>query len=460
LKKRRLKPNNKNQHRPMALPRVLILNQPFVSNTGGGITMSNLFSGWDAEKLAVACSGYELTKNIDPGRCNNYYQLGHEERKWIFPLNLVGRKYPSGAIKFTNRTIEKVVSNSSKSKTRMSFVQKYIEPLFDYLGITHFMARTDLSSKFQQWIDEFDPDIIYAQCSSREGILFCIAVQEYLKRPMVYHMMDDWPALFHRKGFMKSYWANKIDSEFRLLLDRTTVHLGISDYMGEEYLMRYGKKFITFHNPIDIEFWKKGQRNNYEIDKSPNVLYAGRIGLGIDSSLQLIAQAIDQVNEELQMSIRFTIQAFEAPTWINDFTCTQHKGFVPYEELPKVFGKADFMILPYDFDSKSLSYIKYSMPTKASEYMASGTPIIIYGPEDTALVQYAKRKEWAAIITEKSAQHLVQKINELVQNKSLREKLALTAKNLAEQSHNIDIVARNFQKVIANTSENRVGGNR
>ena len=57
----------------MQLPKVLILNQPFVTNTGGGITMSNLFSGWDKDKLAVTCLGYILTKEIDPEICNNYY---------------------------------------------------------------------------------------------------------------------------------------------------------------------------------------------------------------------------------------------------------------------------------------------------------------------------------------------------------------------------------------------------
>ncbi|MGS0525308.1 hypothetical protein ACU8V7_09065 [Zobellia nedashkovskayae] len=65
----------------MQLPKVLILNQPFVTNTGGGITMSNLFSGWDKDKLAVTCSSYLLTKEIDPKICNNYYQLGIRGKK-------------------------------------------------------------------------------------------------------------------------------------------------------------------------------------------------------------------------------------------------------------------------------------------------------------------------------------------------------------------------------------------
>ena len=35
-------------------PKILIIGQPFNKNSGGGITMSNLFNGWPNESLAVA----------------------------------------------------------------------------------------------------------------------------------------------------------------------------------------------------------------------------------------------------------------------------------------------------------------------------------------------------------------------------------------------------------------------
>ena len=82
----------------MIFPKVLIIGQPFNNDTGGGITLSNLFNGWDREKIAVACSGYLLLDNIDTEVCNTYYQLGHKEYKWIFPFNYLQRKYYSGLL--------------------------------------------------------------------------------------------------------------------------------------------------------------------------------------------------------------------------------------------------------------------------------------------------------------------------------------------------------------------------
>ncbi len=442
----------------MTLPKVLILNQPFVTNTGGGITMSNLFSGWDNDKLAVTCLGYILTKEIDPEICNNYYQLGFEERKWSFPLNLLSRKYESGPIKFDTISKNKVVAESDKSKSRVNFLSKYLGPFFKYTGLVHIITKLILSPKFRQWLDDYSPDVIYAQCSSRESILFCIAVQEYLKKPFVFHMMDDWPSLIGVKGFMNNYWRQKIDSEFKTLLDVTDIHLGICDYMGEAYKERYGKIFTTFHNPIDLDFWQKGQKQRYALNENPTILYAGRIGLGIDSALKSIAEAVANVNKELNINMKFLIQAQVSPSWVKNYNHVEHKEFVPYHDLPYEFGGADFLILPYDFSPESLAYIKYSMPTKASEYMASGAPILIYAPKETALVQYAKKNSWASIVTEQDATVLAAELKKLIRDQGYREGFAQTAKTLAEKRHDTKIVTRNFQKVIARAADKSFDG--
>lgn len=440
----------------MSLPKVLIINQPFNKNTGGGITLSNLFCNWGRKNLAVACSGYLLTDKMDPTICNNYYQLGSKERKWIFPLNLFRRKYYSGPVNIDDRANTKQKVVVERSKFRVKLILDYIVPIFDYIGVSHFQAKTKLSSSFCKWLDAIDPDVYYMQAASREGILFCNEVIKYKKRPVVFHMMDDWPSLIGVKGPMKHYWDRKIDKEFRHLLNKADLLMGISDYMCEEYKNRYGKNFVTFHNPINLNFWKKAQRNNYQLTNIPTLLYAGRIGLGIDKSLENIAEAIESVNKILQSNIKFIIQTENAPNWIKNFKNVHHQKFVAYEDLPRVFAQADILVLPYDFSPESQSYIKYSMPTKAPEYMASGTPIIIFAPEDTALVQYAEKYHWAAVVTENSVPVLIEKLKKLFFDRSLREQIATTAKNIAETRHDSVQVAREFEQLIFTTVGKKV----
>lgn len=434
----------------MSIPKVLIIGQPFNNNTGGGITISSLFYGWDRDKIAVTCSAYLLLNNIDTDVCNTYYQLGRKEHKWLFPFNLLQRNYPSGLIKFSENRIQDLTI--VKSKSRVKFIKNILNPFLEYTGLYHYIIKTELSEDICKWFNDFNPDIIYAQTATRDGILFCQAVHTYLKKPLIFHMMDDWPSTISGMGLFKNYWHKKIDSEFRKLLAKASVLMSISNEMALEYKTRYQRDFITFHNTIDLEFWKQSQRKSYTLGKNPTILYAGRIGLGIDTSLELIVKAIEQVNDEYKASVRFILQTQECPLWISRYKCVVHNSFVAYQDLPKVFSEADFLLLPYDFTPESIKYIRFSMPTKAPEYMVSGTPIIIFAPEVTAIVKYARKYDWAKVITGNSINEIAESIKQLIDNKELRTRIATNAIRTAEKNHSSVDVKNQFKEVLVSLS--------
>jgi len=230
--------------------------------------------------------------------------------------------------------------------------------------------------------------------------------------------------------------------------------MSISDEMANEYKIRYHKDFITFHNTIDIEFWKRYQRKNYDLNENPTILYAGRIGLGIDSSLELFAKAIEGINEELKLSVKFIIQTQEKPLWIKNYRNVIHNSFVSYNDLPKVFAESDLLLLPYDFSPDSIKFIKYSMPTKVPEYMITGSPIIIFAPEETAIVNYAKKYEWAKIIARNDILEVSNAIKQLIMNKDIREKYAINAITIAEKNYDSTEVTSRFRNVIISTLDN------
>ncbi|MEI9958272.1 MAG: glycosyltransferase [Ferruginibacter sp.] len=301
----------------------------------------------------------------------------------------------------------------------------------------------------RKWLDEYKPDVIYAQATSRDALIFCKEMQEYIKKPMIYHVMDDWPSTISQKGPFKNYWHKKIDGDLKNLLSRSAVLLSISYDMAEEYKNRYGRDFATFHNPIEINFWKSKQRKNYNLTASPVILYAGRIGIGIDTTLESMAQAIDKVNREQKISIQFVLQTKEVPAWIANYECTKHKAMVAYKELPKVFAEADFLYLPYDFSAASIRFIKYSMPTKAPEYMVSGTPIIVFGPGETALVKDAMRNNWAKVVTENNIDFLANAVKSVSNSEEERMLIAGNAIRIAEANYNSVKIREDFKAIIS-----------
>jgi len=429
----------------MPLPKVLICGQAFNHSSGGGITLSNLFNGWKKDKIAVAATGHMLS-DANSDICDTYYQLGEKEHKWIFPFNHLQQNFPSGVLKINKST--KNNNHPHKAGIRKKLVEGVFYPLLKYFGLSNNTSTITLSIEFRNWLNEFKPDILYVQVCEREGILFAQKLYSFLKIPMIVHNMDDWPSTISEKGLFKNYWNRKIDKEFRELLNKASLLLSISDAMATEYKNRYGKKFITFHNPINLEFWKQYQRVNYDLNSSPQILYAGRTGPGVDTSLKLIAKAVKLVNEQLNMEIKFVLQTQKKLSWFQEYNCVKHTPFIPYSELPKKFAEADFLILPYDFSKESINFIKYSMPTKGPEYMISGTPIIIFAPESTAIVKYAQECKWAKVITNNSYSELAKSIMFLIQNKSARETIALNAKKIGEKNHNSISVTNSFKEAI------------
>lgn len=432
-------------------PKVLILNETFNNYAGGGITLSNLFSGWDKDKIAIVCDSFRLEANVDTQICDTYYQLGYNELRYIFPFNIIGRKRDSGVVKFDKRAPIEVstMTMPAKSSLRHKIVTKYLFPFLEYTGFLEKISTIKLSSELCNWLNEFKPDIIYAQAHNIPDIKLTLMLHSYLKKPLVFHMMDDWPLMVTGSQLLKTKQLKRNDKAFKTLLDKSDLLLSISDGMSDAYKLRYGKDFTAFHNPIDIGFWKKYQRTSYELNDPPTILYAGRLGIGIDASLELIAKAVDLVNTNLGIEMKFILQTKENPSWKASYNCLVHQSFVPYEDLPKVFSGADFLILPYDFSPKSIQFIGYSMPTKATEYMASGTPVIIFSPEQTALVSYAKKHQWAKIVTENSVAALSEAITSLIQNKTERQMLAQTAIKLAENNHSSAKVTTEFRDVLS-----------
>ena len=176
--------------------------------------------------------------------------------------------------------------------------------------------------------------------------------------------------------------------------------------------------------------------------------------MGIDSSLELIAKSIQKLNKELNISLKFALQTPEVPGWIKNYKCVVHNPFVPYSELPRVFSESDFLILPYDFSPTAFKYIKLSMPTKAPEYMVTGTPIFVFAPDETAIVKNARKYDWAQIITENNIDSVTEGIKQMIENKDLRQKYAINAINMAEKNYNSAHVTAHFREVICSVLKN------
>ena len=428
-------------------PKILIIGQTFNKNTGGGITISNLFYGWPKKNLVVA-SNVNLYSDLDVSVCERYYQLGYNGKLHPFPLNLFLPKIKCGSFIQKNNNSDRADQGENATAGRYKKIYRLLSELLRFLGIYNILYKLKITPDFKEWLKSYNPDIIYSQLSTLELIRFVSEIQELCDKPLVLHIMDDWPNAINKPELLFSYWKKVIDREFRKLLDKSSVLMSICESMSKEYEIRYSKEFIPFHNPIEIGNWLPYAKTDWNIKGKFTILYAGRIGRGIKKSIFDIAKAVQHFslkNDNIQFEI-LTNNFSEIDKLVKHNDHVKWLKPIEYSELPKKFSNVDLLILPEDFDSASIEFLKYSIQTKVPEYMISGTPILVYADERTALAKYAIRDGWAYIVSENNETLLTQALEELYSNLSLRRELANKARIVAIQNEDANLIRENFRK--------------
>lgn len=434
-------------------PKTLILGSPFNSKTGGGITMSNLFQGWPKDKLALASSA-NIIVEADSLICENYFQFGFNGKLHPFPLNIVLPKVQCGPIKLSHSNesgIQKQRYNPGKYNHIYSVLKKFLESL----GVFNLLYKIKITVEFKEWIEDFAPDIIYSQLSTLDSIRLVSDIADILNKPVALHFMDDWITTINRPGLLSLFWKKKAETELLSLINRSSVLMSIGEAMSEEYKKRYNRDFIPFHNPIEINNWIPCSRNEWSIDDRFTILYAGRIGLGMKNSVIDIARVVNNLVLKHE-NLFFEIQTPDISELVGKVNFNEHVSWVEpidYLALPKKFAEVDLLVLPFDFDIESVKFLRYSFQTKISEYMISGTPVLVYSPSEISTAKYAQQEGWAYVVTERSDLLLKNAILDLYSKPDLRKGLGEKAKQLAITQEDSYMVREKFRECLANNLE-------
>lgn len=423
--------------------RVLIIGQTFQPDNGGGITLTNLFGEWPAKDLAVAGSHKSIVKS-QPQYCNNLYVLGQEELWTIWPLNYLTRKYTSGHLG-AGSPVTGSIRNTNKwlinLKSRMVFSLLW---LLHKSGLYHLSFRINISKKFLDWFDEFGPDIVYTQLSTLELIIFLRELKKIRQFKLVIHMMDDWPSTIVKSGIASYYWKKKIHNELSTLIKDCDLFLTISDSMKKEYFLRYAKNAHAFHNPVNLELYEVPAKNEKDHTRF-RILYTGRIGTANEQSLMLFSKVLGKgkFEEKAELHI-YSPDSYKLKPLFNGKRNIYIHGPVDHNSIPRLLMEHDLLLLPLDFSPVGIKFARYSMPTKATEYMASGTPVMVLASPQTAVAKHALEHKWGYLVGEPSEKIIAEAIEVLCENAPLRREIGQRAREFAFENFNKMIITSRF----------------
>lgn len=421
--------------------KVLVFSgEPFNRITGFGITINNLFKDWPSNSIANVY--YNSTIKYDDTICEKSYKLGSSEYKssLLYSVMALVVKFII-IIKFIPRYCLRRLSKNTQSLHNKSFG-------FNFM---HF-KRYFLSDAFIKWLEEFRPDIIYCIVVNLSDIVFVQSLVRKTDAKLVVHILDDWIGNIDKNSdLLNKLTSVIIDTSVKKLFNDASLLFCIGEAMCGEYAEKYGKVFYPFQNCPDTDVWLRHSRKEWLSRDYFDFVFTGAIydNFNKESILDFV-KALHKLNASCNLKFRLTIYTFNDN---HDFISTKYLSScvdvkkVPDgdDEIAKIYGNADSLLLPFDFNESSVNLSRLSMPTKLPTYMLSSTPIFVLGPLSCCAVRFLHENAAAYIVNEIiSNEYLENKILEFADNATLRRSLAMTAQQVAINNFSAKAVRPHF----------------
>ena len=442
-------------------PRTLIVSAHFSEQSGTGTFLGRLFSGWPIDRLATIGGGNLLT---DWRRCGRHYRIGDLELRLRPPFNWLVPASASGPVQASSAATA-ASAPATTVRPAVSFGRRLAQypwrGFLRCLGGGEILYRVGPSPQLMAWVAQFKPDILYGHFSSLNSLRFLRRTQQSLGLPIVLHFMDDFPEGLYRGDIESRLLRPRYLAEFAQLVRSADAAIAICQEMAQAYEQRYRRKILSLPMPVELDAYRSAARTQWTANHPFRLRYGGRVGWAIRESLADLARATHALRQQ-GADVAFnlvTFNAAELPAICRSSTGATVQIPGPLADLPRLQAEADVLIICYDFDPNSFRQARYSMPGKLAECMASGTPILVYGPPGLPVVEYARREGWGKVVDRRDPTALQAAVGELMASAALREQLGRTAQRLAAERHNAETVSKSFramlQKALRNTPEHR-----
>ena len=398
----------------MRYPKILFINIVFRNDSSDGITISKLFEKYPRENLSsITFSG----KKDDMNLIGNYFFLD----------------------KNTSSNLSEFRENEIKQVNWLKYF--YIKIRRSYVGI-RTSEKSIISEELKKWMLMINPDYVYINTYSNYALIdLAIKLADSFSMKTIVHVLDD-KVNYRFPGVMGFYYNYKLTKCFNLLIKKSAIRFCISELMKKEYEKRYNKEFIVVHNSVDINLFRyvtSPKKNNII-----RMCYRGVLDYNYKTIIT-VAQIIDELNKKdhkITLTIYTKLNYSKINKKLAEYKCVILKGFIPQNDLINDFVNYDYLFLPMPFEREQ-KFIRLSLSCKLSEYLASGVPIIVLAPSNSAVAEYSIKKDFAYVLTSTNKKYLYNSFKEIF-NKTDFDLKRRKGRIVAEKEHNKDI----YQKMV------------
>lgn len=404
-------------------PKVLLWGHTFDNYSGMGITLTNIFYNWPTERIAVSANGVNKTLCEEIRPCATYIP------------------WSNGAS----------ISKRDKKRTKSDAVKDILRPIVKMFDFREILRKPNISNRVVEEIKQYSPDVIFCSLGSLASMKLLLELNRLLPNiPIVLYIVDDWPNTRYLDKRFRFVWKRQYKKYFSKVLNIAQGYYSICKYMSDAYLEQYGKKFYPVHNPVDVEYWNSIETEaKYDV---PSILYVGKINRETADNIHDMCRVVECLNKQ-GIKVVFDVYSPDYASKGHKFSKYKNSHILPavdHDQIPLLTKQYKYLFLTLGFSKVSRKYARLSMPTKLSEYMASGCPTILYSPKDIALSKYVAEHNAALTCFERDVDALYDKLLLLITDGHISEMVKENACKLAKQ-HDIYSVRTDFENSLIDT---------
>jgi hypothetical protein len=436
-------------------PKILICSLSRIhrrDRQSNNLLLRNLFADWPRERLAQIYSGGE---RLDEGFCGRSRQLTEEDRRWgsVF-FGLKGKYTDTAKTAFG----AEACTAPQERATVLSRLKHSIGIFCMETGLYELIFTLRPSRSLLAWVNDFAPDIIFAQGYSLSFVLLPLMLKRHLNLPIAYYASDDWPAYLYRstnvfRSAVSYFVRRELASATMRLLRESEMPFSFNPIMGEEYERRYGRPFIPLMLGDNPERFQKAEEIRLQLSEVCSIVATG----GFDDSRWPLLLDLEEACRRLNRTdicVKATVLAsnISAEGYRQLRMChyVELRDDPGHDALPSYLKGADILFLPETFDPVLARACRYSISTKAHLFMFSRKPILVYGHAETGLVAYARNEGWAHVVERRNIAALTVALGRMVRDAEMRRSLISSAERVTMANHDSAKIRRVFMSRLTN----------
>lgn len=418
---------------------LIISHNPISTQSNMGKTFLSLFSQFPKESL---CQLYIYPTLPNEDRCSGYFRITDKQiLNRILKGAKAGGPIAPEQIGAGQGIFEDVADEAIyRNRKNKSALRRLLRDSMWRLGRWY-------SRELEQWLDKEQPDSIFVAPGVAK-FLYDIALTIARKRniPIITYICDEYYFVKKPAWGLDRLRLRLLQAKIRKLLHSSAHLVVISQELKEAYAQEFGVETTVLMTGTAYPIAQQAR----PASNPQSICYFGNIRCNRYLSLAQIGHTLDAINRHRGTDYRLNIYSAEKnPDILRTFEGIQSVqlcGFVSGEAFDEAFRSADFLLHTEAFDEASMDFVQHSVSTKIADSLASGIPLLAYGPAQVSSMQHLLRHDCA--ITATSQDQLRTMLETAFEDEARRQQVASNALQTAKEYHDSRQVSLRLQEII------------